>query len=248
MDNQKKNIRKESLSDKRDRELNSIVSELTIEESAKVDIAISTRVDYLMSNMKIPKYWIDKRFSQLEGDAPYLETVKKIMEWDFKNPVSVCLLSNINGIGKTHIATCLLRKYLYQFVKSNPDYKGELQNYFVKESDLYYEILESYRDKSPRSEREIINHYCNLSFMVIDDMFSNRENEFAYRTMLSIIDTRIDYKRLPTVITSNLYLENIKESRIKSRLQGELCIAFRNVKKDFRTPKKQTNGANTNSI
>lgn len=178
----------------------------------------------------IPEFWISRRLSQLKGDEGYMKQIETLSKWDFKNPVSITMLSNITGIGKTHIAMCLYRKYVYGYVlKFGNEIQSANFNCFVKESHLYRRIQDTYTDKSFEKEKDVITEYANKNFLVIDDMFSSRDNEFARQKMLDIIDMRIDWNRKATIITSNLSIDDIKkvDSRIASRLTNGLIINFK---------------------
>lgn len=147
--------------------------------------------------------------------------------------------AKLNGIGKTHLAICCLRKYLFDRFEENENFEvSHFKNYFYKERTIFYELMESYKDKKNefKTEKEIINFYCGLPILILDDLFSNRINEFARRIVLDIIDERIDWKGLPTVITSNLDMNGISEidNRIASRLSSGIVFDFTTQIKDFR--------------
>lgn len=194
-----------------------------------------------MISSGIPQDWTKKRFSELTGDESFIKTIEDLKSWDYKDPVSVSILSKSNGCGKTHIAVCLYRKYLFEriseLLKSGLD-TNEVSGYdwklFTKERHIYSEVQRTY-DGGRYSESEIIERYCRKPFLVIDDLFSNRANEFSRRVMLDIIDERIDWRKLPTVITSNYNLKELSEidSRISSRLRSKYKIELIN-QKDFR--------------
>ena len=193
----------------------------------------------------------------LKGDEKYMQMVEKIFSWDFKNPASITILSKANGCGKSHIAVCLLKKYIHEkYTQYKSDIEEEDENLrkelehkakvefeksfssivFKKESLLYYEILATFKKDSKRTEEDIINEYSNLEFLVIDDLFSTRENEFARRVIFSIVDLRIDWLNKPTVITSNKILDDIDDidSRIASRIDNNFLFQISENAKDWR--------------
>lgn len=197
----------------------------------------------------IPAYWVEKRFDQLNLDAKLSEKVTDIAHWLFEDPVSITLLSKSNGCGKTHIAVCLLRKFmgaeLSRIARRHgttssafTDYK---RNYILWDGDIYEQIQSSFQQGYKGASREqLISKYARQDFLVIDDMFSSRVTDFTREVMLSIIHKRIDWERKPTVITSNLSLEEIKEidSRIYSKLHNGLVLEIKSVQKDWRGEKK----------
>jgi chromosomal replication initiation ATPase DnaA len=204
----------------------------------KFPLTVNEAVDVCMKFSGFPEKWIAKRFDQLTGDKKYIDTVTKIIEWDFKDPIAYTILSKANGVGKTHMGVSLCRKYIYQdIVKREGDTeKKYYTDIFVTDATIYRKVQESYRDKSFQSESEIIERYAKKKFLVIDDLFSSRDNDFARRIMLEIINLRLDWYGLPTFITSNLNRKEIREidTRIDSRLNNGIVIELQNNTEDRR--------------
>lgn len=192
--------------------------------------------EYMANNF--PESWRHKTLKDIQGDS-YKNVIESITNWDWKVNPSFAIVSKQNGIGKTHLAICCLRKYLFDRFEENENFEvSHFKNYFYKERTIFYELMESYKDKKNefKTEKEIINFYCGLPILILDDLFSNRINEFARRIVLDIIDERIDWKGLPTVITSNLDMNGISEidNRIASRLSSGIVFDFTTQIKDFR--------------
>jgi len=198
-----------------------------------------------MRSSGIPEKWIKKRFDQLDpGDnKAYSSMIEFVRSWNFKDPISFVMLSENNGIGKTHIAVCLIRKFIYSYLKDrfikNPDYNFQdlkFPNIFIFDSTLYRRIQESYSERSHEKESDIINQLSKQPFLVIDDLFSARDNEFARKVILDILNLRIDWNNLPTFITSNLTREHIRaiDPRIDSRMNNGTVIELNTIKKDWR--------------
>ena len=178
----------------------------------------------ILKENKIPEFWLNKKLNQLKGDESFLDIIGKINKWDFKEPALLCILSNKNGCGKTHIAIALYYKFLYFFMADKINQNIDTK-FFYKEYEIYSEIQSSY-DTKTFSEMDLINEYSKKPFLIIDDLFASKENEFARTLMYKIIDSRIDWHRKPTVITSNLTFQEINniDSRISSRLKSDLLI------------------------
>lgn len=195
----------------------------------------------------LPPLMQDKTFGQLKGDIN--KVTEKCKLWDFKNPMTVSILSNKNGIGKTHIAVCLFKKFLFNYytelfskyntheeIKFHYESLGELPYVkFASEKKLLAEIQRSY-DSKKQSEYDILEYYSKFKLLVIDDMFSTRDNDFAKRTLFYIIDERSEYLGLPTVLTSNYLPEEIKEidSRIISRISNNMMFKITSNLQDYR--------------
>lgn len=201
---------------------------------------IQSKIMVHMENF-FPEQWRHKTLNSIVNiENAYTGIIKAITEWDWKNTPSFAIISKFNGIAKTHLAICCQRKYLYDRITENPelDFKTQL---FYKERNIFYELMETYKDKRNefKTEKEIIEYYCRLPFLVIDDLFSNRQNEFARRVILDILDERIDWRGRPTVITSNLTLNEIAaiDNRIASRLSSGILFKFETKINDFRIKK-----------
>jgi len=183
---------------------------------------------------EIAEKWLKKTFDQLSGDQLLGEQFKPIIEllrnWDFKTPEIVSIISAQNGIGKTHLAVCLFKRYCWE------NYKDTTRCYFRRERQILSEIQSCYRDNSTISEEEVLYKYVHCKFLAIDDFFSDRTNEFARRTMLHILDMRSEWHGYPTVLTSNLSLEEISQidTRIASRINNSMRIEIASPMNDFR--------------
>jgi len=199
----------------------------------------------------LPKGLVNKEFEQLES-----EIMKKITadlkKWDFEHPLIVSILSNQNGIGKTHAAVCMFKKFLkcsisknfqrnIDYFNNNP-YEGidkiSLPDAkWISERELLGEIQESFNTKYPEySEQDILKKLCKKKFLVIDDIFGNRNNEFSKRILLHILDERSEYLGNATLITSNLRIEEISsiDTRIASRLDNTMRFQIETHVKDYR--------------
>jgi len=201
------------------------------------DEKLTNKLKYFAEFVKdIPRKWHNKQFDQLKGEH-YKTIIQKLNHWDFKMPELVAIISPINGIGKTHLAVCMLKKYIWEWIDKN-DYEKFLPHaIFTKERTILAEIQDSYRDKSERGEKQILDYYISVGFLVIDDVFADRQNDFARRTMLHIIDERAEWYGNPTLITSNLNLEEIKgiDTRIMSRINNSMLIEIESENfKDYR--------------
>jgi DNA replication protein DnaC len=197
----------------------------------------------------LPEHYYNKRFAELEKNSSAEIFSKRLIEWDFKNPPVASILGRSNGCGKTHLAVCLFKKYVYEFyskqfadiIMNFQDSKYMRSDFpkpdaiFISDSNLMLEIQECYKSQH-LSEKEILKKYSSCDLLVIDDIFSSRENEFARRTLFHILDERIDWKRKPTIVTGNYMLEDIAkiDTRLASRLENNLCLEIPGVEKNYR--------------
>lgn len=177
-------------------------------------------------------------YSKTENEL-MIKIAEELRKWDFKTPIGISIISKQNGIGKTGMAICLYKKFVYEFYKKN--YENNIRYYYkdirenewdcpelIKPSHLQFlsakkldlEIRMSYNDKYGEKEDEILNRYSSKHFLIIDDIFSSTDNDFSRRNLLYILDERLEWKNLPTVITSNYDFESLQkiDTRIASRM------------------------------
>jgi DNA replication protein DnaC len=203
------------------------------------------------SELDIPVMYLNKNLNDLQGEEikPIVETVKA---WGFKNPLVCSIISVQNGVGKSHIASGLLRQFIKNYVTVNYEtINKEYEEYeskeyfefkkfhlgFVPERIILREIRDTYKDKY-RTEQSIFDKYCRYDVLVIDDIFSNNEKdkEFQRRVILDIVNDRCEYKMKPTILTSNLSFEELVsiDTRIASRIRNKMLIEIKSKLKDFR--------------
>ena len=204
------------------------------------------------SELDIPVMYLNKNLNDLQGEEikPIVETVKA---WDFKNPLVCSIISVQNGVGKSHIASGLLRQFVKNYVTVNYDaINKEYEEYehkeyfevrkfklgFVPERIILREIRDTYKDKY-KTESDIFDKYCTYDLLVIDDIFSSKETgdkDFSRRTILDLINDRCEYKMKPTVLTSNLSFDELVsiDTRIASRINNKMLIEIKTKLKDYR--------------
>lgn len=213
-------------------------------------------------SLNIPEHWHDRTFSNFKNTS-LSEASEKLKSWDFIKPNISSILSPMNGIGKTHLATCIYKKYIYEKIAAGFSNYFEKENYidssdyaksetvrsfldrkfnegcsFLSEKKLSLTIQKTFNDKkSGTSQLDILESYCRLDLLVIDDCFSMKENDFTRQNIFYIIDERTEWQNKPTFITSNLTLKDIAEidTRIADRLRSPLLFQFAEEKiKSFR--------------
>jgi len=107
---------------------------------------------------------------------------------------------------------------------------------FVVVPDLLDEIRATYNRELEYSELELLQQARNIPVLILDDLGAHNYTEWAKNKIYSILNSRLN-NELPTVINSNLTLEEMEEylgERITSRIV-ELCDIYRLVvPKDIR--------------
>ena len=156
----------------------------------------------------IGKRYIGCSLDNYQGGEKY---VKFCREWIKEgNREESIFFTGSFGSGKTHLSVALCRELflcheLYEV-------------YFESSIDLLYEIRKSF--SSTTDTDEIIKRYSQVDYLVIDDLGAEKTTEWSIETLSLIIDRR-DRNLLPTIVTSNLSLNEVAEKisgRIASRM------------------------------
>lgn len=138
-----------------------------------------------------------------------------------KKKTSLFLCGNV-GSGKSYFSLCLVRGLVEL---------GHRWIIPVKSADLDAELLNAIEEKK---EQSVLRKYCEVDFLLIDDLGVERLSDRIQRQYYAIIDARTENYR-STIITSNFEKRNIHEvlgARIASRLEMAYEIKFPN--KDLR--------------
>lgn len=157
-------------------------------------------------------------FDTYQGKEKVVEACRN----EVMDPVDM-VLTGAPGTGKTHLAVSVLRELVRESkVKDRSDAR------FVPVPELLAEIRACYRDGGP-DERDIMDKYSRLPYLVLDDLGAEKTTEWSITTLYLIIDRR--YRGvLPTVVTTNLSLEQIADNlseRISSRLASGRIITLK---------------------
>ncbi|MBC7796550.1 MAG: ATP-binding protein [Pyrinomonadaceae bacterium] len=135
------------------------------------------------------------------------------------------------GIGKTHLAVSILHNLLEKNVSC----------LFYEFGSLLKEIQNSYNPISQTSESSVLQPIYDAEVLVLDELGASKPTDWVRDTMMQIINTRYNDKKL-TIFTTN-YLdtrratEETLEDRIGTRLRSriyEMCQTLTIEGEDFR--------------
>lgn len=138
-----------------------------------------------------------------------------------KTPVGGLILIGRCGTGKTMLASGMIEGLGYS------NFTSRMRTI----SSLVLELKESWRNDSQVSESELIQFYTNhVDFLVIDEIGCQRNSDTESLLLFNILDGRYN-NMLPTVLVSNLSLQDFKNSigeRCYDRLKddGGKIVAF----------------------
>ena len=139
------------------------------------------------------------------------------------------LLQGSYGSGKTHLAAAI----------ANETVRRGVPTLFITVPDLLDSLRYSFSDPETSYEARF-EEIRNAAFLVMDDFGTHNATPWAQEKLFQIINNRY-INKLPTVITTNLILDEI-ESRIRSRLQdADFVKNIRITSPDYRRPKETSN-------
>ncbi len=157
---------------------------------------------------------VDSTFDNFLTEAAGLPDAKKLrLKLVFDSVVSFAedpqgwlVLRGGYGCGKTHLAAAIAN---YRMARG-------YSVLFVNTPDLLDHLRAAFSPASPVSFDERFNQVRNAPLLILDDLGSQSNSEWAQEKLYQIFNHRYNLK-LPTVITTNQELEAI-EGRIRSRL------------------------------
>ena len=137
------------------------------------------------------------------------------------------------GVGKTHLAVAILRELIARY---------GVRGLFYQFGMLLKEIQNSYNPVSQTSELGVLQPVFEAEVLVLDELGASKPTDWVRDTMMQIINTRYNDKRL-TIFTTN-YLDDRQtektetlEDRIGARLRSrlyEMCTTVRIEGEDYR--------------
>jgi DNA replication protein DnaC len=129
------------------------------------------------------------------------------------------------GIGKTHLSVAILRELIEK--------KG-VSCLFYEFGSLLKEIQNSYNPISQTSELTVLTPVIEAEVLVLDELGASKPTHWVRDTMMQIINTRYNDRRL-TIFTTNYRdergqtSEETLEERISTRLRSRLYEMCRTV-------------------
>ena len=158
-----------------------------------------------------------------------LQEAKNVSE-EFSNTLQGwLLLEGAYGCGKTHLAAAI----------ANAAVQRGVPTLFITVPDLLDSLRFAYGNPETTFEARF-EEIRNADLLVMDDFGTQNATAWAQEKLFQIINYRY-VNKLPTVITTNLILDEI-ESRIRSRLQDSDYVQhIRIFAPDYRRPKETSN-------
>lgn len=155
-----------------------------------------------------------------------VEEKKLIDAWNDGEDEFGFLLLGDTGVGKTFVLQKLCIKVINSCLKFDSSPSGLVS---------YYPIGILLNDLRKNFGGRTLEECLTRQFLFLDDLGAEYSTDFTKEHIFTILDTRA-VKKLPTFITSNLTLEEIKSrygERISSRIK-QLCVIIKLQGKDKR--------------
>ena len=137
------------------------------------------------------------------------------------------------GVGKTHLAVAILRELIDRY---------GVRGLFYQFGMLLKEIQNSYNPVSQTSELGVLQPVFEADVLVLDELGASKPTDWVRDTMMQIINTRYNEKRI-TIFTTNFRdvaendktetLEDRIGTRVRSRLY-EMCKTVQIEGEDYR--------------
>ncbi|MCZ7549869.1 MAG: ATP-binding protein [Anaerolineales bacterium] len=162
-------------------------------------------------------------------DVHSLEAAKETAENFARSPQGWLLIEGGYGCGKTHLAAAI----------ANFAVNMGTPTLFITVPDLLDTLRFAFSDPETTFEARF-EEVRGADLLVLDDFGTQNATGWAQEKLFQIINFRY-INKLPTVITTNLMLDEI-ESRIRSRLQDEEFVAHVQITApDYRRPTETSN-------
>ncbi len=177
---------------------------------------IKEKIRDLLASRGVPKRYLDCTLDSFRAIDVSRKRVLRIVRKYAEKPVSTgegLFLTGSNGTGKTHLAVAIMRELILG---------DHLDCYFIKVPELLLNIREHIGNGL--SEKDIIDKYKEYGYLFLDELGVEKVSEWVLQDLYLILDGRSGALK-PTIITSNLGLEEIEEhigSRFVSRIV-EMC-------------------------
>lgn len=145
----------------------------------------------------------------------------KMQQWCGSNfDKSIIFLAGQTGVGKTHLMKCMANELIkrHKLVTLTTSFA------------MHQDFVKSFSTRDLTEKQDLLDKYLTAEVLFIDDLGTElRQRDITVNYLYQILNER-KMKKLPTVITSNLNLEDVMEyydERIASRIadkQTSICV------------------------
>ena len=161
------------------------------------------------------------KFDIFENKDYMKKLYQKMQEWCHSNfDKNLIFIAGETGVGKTHLIKCMANELI------NLNHVVLLTSSFA----MHQDFVKSYSTKDLEEKSYLLDRYLNSEILFIDDLGTELRNPTITLNYLYQVINERKMKRLPTIITSNLDLYDIKDyydERISSRIidkSSSICV------------------------
>ncbi len=180
----------------------------------------------------LPVDFEKKTFETLQVESGNEKAVSLIKAWQEQDDFGF-LLTGPAGSGKSHLAFCLLNRVLSK--KLNPTITLENVDFFQRANFPAYYSASELLAKIKKSDFDFPFDLLNNDLVILDDIGAENITEWSREIFFRFFEHRLN-KRLPTIVTTNLSLNELKDrlhERVLSRILA-LCIPLQITGRDRR--------------
>ncbi len=121
------------------------------------------------------------------------------------------------GVGKTHLAVAILRELIDRY---------QITGLFYQFGALLRRIQDSYNPISQTSELTVLQPVFDADVLVLDELGASKPTDWVRDTMMQIINTRYNDKRL-TIFTTNYSDKRKNDADTTEALEDRIGVALR---------------------
>src|SRR5437764_12479881 len=121
------------------------------------------------------------------------------------------------GVGKTHLAVAILRELIDRY---------QITGLFYQFGALLRRIQDSYNPISQTSELTVLQPVFDADVLVLDELGASKPTDWVRDTMMQIINTRYNDKRL-TIFTTNYSDRRKTEKDARRLIDDRIGVALR---------------------
>jgi DNA replication protein DnaC len=121
------------------------------------------------------------------------------------------------GVGKTHLAVAILRELIERY---------QVRGLFYQFGALLRQIQDSYNPVSQSSELKVLAPVFEADVLVLDELGASKPTDWVRDTMMQIINTRYNDKRV-TIFTTNYADARKKDKDASEILEDRIGVGLR---------------------
>jgi len=186
--------------------------------------------EFSNTNGALEKIGVPKIFLNAHVDQFAPERIQRLPD---KIEAPGLLLTGEPSVGKSHLAAALTRRELRHYIAMNNQKKPcGFSAKWANAHQLLMEIRHTFNRKDGYSEMDLVKAYVDYEYLVIDDLGTEKQSEWALTTLTNIVDGRMNLEKV-TVITSNLSIVKLIEidTRLAARLMAYTIVKFKGENK-----------------